>query len=62
MDSLRRDDIERARKTQPAEKARQTFDLIRTGIRLHRAALRDRMPSATEDEIEAALRRWLLRQ
>jgi hypothetical protein len=61
MDPLRRDDLERARRTTPAERARQAFELMRTGIRLRRAALRARFPEESEEQIEARLRRWLAR-
>jgi hypothetical protein len=61
MDALRRDDVERARATSPEEKARQAFDAMRTGIRLKRAALRERDPAASPEEIEQRLQRWLER-
>jgi hypothetical protein len=61
VDALRRDDIERARATSPEEKARQAFDAMRTGIRLKRAALRERDPQATAEQIEQRLQRWLER-
>jgi hypothetical protein len=61
MDALRRDDIERARCTPPAEKALQALDLMSAGIELRRAGLRARRPEATAAEIEAELRRWLVR-
>jgi hypothetical protein len=46
MDPLERDDIERARRTAPGERALQTIDLMRTGFRfrLKRTALRVRYP------------------
>ena len=61
MDPLRKDDLERARRTPVQERARQLFELIATGIRLQRVALRRRFPEATEDEIERRLRAWLAR-
>lgn len=61
MDPLRQDDLERARRTPLQERARQAFELMRTGIRLRRAALRTRYPEEREDQIEARLRRWLAR-
>ena len=61
MDRLRRDDIERARRTPPEERARQALAAMRDGIHLKHIALRAQMPGATEAEIDAALRRWLLR-
>jgi hypothetical protein len=59
VDALRRDDVERMRNTPPAEKAKQAFELMRTGIRLKRAALRARHPDATPDQIEHLLQAWL---
>lgn len=47
------------RNTPPAEKARQAFELMRTGIRLKRAALRARHPDASPDQIENLLQAWL---
>ncbi|MFS8068355.1 MAG: hypothetical protein ACMG6S_18515 [Byssovorax sp.] len=61
MDRLRQDDLERARRTPVEERARQTLELMSTGIRLQRVALRRRFPEATEDEIERRLRAWLAR-
>ena len=61
MDRLRRDDLERARRTPIAERARQALELMSTGIRLQRIALRRRFPAATEEEIERRLRAWLAR-
>ena len=61
MDPLRRDDIERARRTPPSEKARQALELMRVGIELRRAGIRSRYPLATEAEIDQALREWLIR-
>jgi hypothetical protein len=62
MDPLRRDDIERARRTPPEVRAAQAFEAMRTGIRLRRAALRIRHPDASDAAIEALLRRWLARE
>jgi hypothetical protein len=59
MDPLERDDIERARRTPPGERALQTIDLMRTGFRLKRTALRVRYHAKSEEEIEARFRRWL---
>jgi hypothetical protein len=61
MDRLRMDDIERAQRTTPEERARQALGLMRMGIRLQRIALRQRLPAASEAEIEQRLRRWLAR-
>jgi hypothetical protein len=61
MDRLRHDDLERARRTPIEERARQTLEMMATGIRLQRVALRSRYPEATEEEIEQRLRAWLAR-
>jgi phosphohistidine phosphatase SixA len=61
MDPLRLDDIQRARATSPEERARQTLEAMRTGIRFKRAALEVRFPSATSAEIDSLLQRWLER-
>jgi hypothetical protein len=61
VDPLRRDDLERARHTPIEERGRQALELMRTGIRLRRIALRTRFPEASEEEIEERLRRWLAR-
>ena len=58
-DPLHEDDVALARRTTPTERARQTLDLMRTGYRLKRAALRARYPRAPEEEIEALFQRWL---
>ena len=61
MDRLRQDDLDRARRTPVEERARQTLEMMATGIRLQRVALRRRFPEATEDAIERRLRAWLAR-
>ena len=47
------------RRTPPEEKARQAFELMRSGIALKRVALRIRNPDASDDEVEALLDAWL---
>jgi hypothetical protein len=59
VDPLRKDDVAEMHAASPEEKARQAFDLMRTGIRLKRASLRERHPDATDEEIDAMLREWL---
>lgn len=59
MDLLRRDDLERARRTAPSEKLVQAVELMTLGIELRRAGIRARKPSASEAEVEEELRRWL---
>ena len=61
MDSLRRDDIERAQATSPEERARQALEAMRTGLRLKRAALIARFPGAAGEEIDGLMQRWLER-
>jgi len=59
VDPLSQDDIETMRASTAEEKARQAFDLMRTGIRMKRAGLRARNPDASVEEIDAMLRAWL---
>jgi hypothetical protein len=61
VDPLRSDDLARARAASPEERARDALSAMRTGIRLKEAALRLRNPSASDEEIEAMLCRWLER-
>lgn len=60
MNSLRQHDQEISRQTTPGKKLRQTLELMETGIRLKRAALRNAQPKASETEIDQALERWLI--
>jgi hypothetical protein len=60
MDPLRRDDIERARRQTPEEKARRALEMMRVGTQLKRAGLRSRHPGETDEQIEERLRQWLL--
>jgi hypothetical protein len=62
VDALRRDDIERARSTTPSERLQQAVQTMVDGIRLKRAALRDRFPGASDAEIAERLERWLRRE
>lgn len=59
MDSLAQHDLELARQTSPAEKLAQALELMETGIRLKRAALRNERPHDSDDEIEKAMAQWL---
>jgi hypothetical protein len=61
METLRHDDIERARLTPPEEKAKQAFALMRFGIKLQRSKLRQAFPDETEEQIRQRLRRWMAR-
>jgi hypothetical protein len=60
MDALAADDLETRRRTSPEEKLAMALELAEAGIRLKRAALRQALPDATEEDVEAALERWLL--
>jgi hypothetical protein len=61
MDPLRRDDIERARKATPEEKAAQALDMADAALWLKRAGLRARYPQESDSQIEQRLRDWLLK-
>jgi hypothetical protein len=60
MDALTADDVETSRQTAPAEKLAQALEMAEAGIRLKRAGLRSALPDATEEDVDAALERWLL--
>jgi len=60
VDLLLENDIETSRAASPEEKLAQAVELMETGIRLKRAALRHALPEATELEIDGALERWLI--
>jgi hypothetical protein len=59
VDPLLLDDIEQSKRTDPSEKLAQALDLMATGIRLKRVALRAAHPGASDVDIEAQLERWL---
>jgi hypothetical protein len=61
METLRRDDIERARRTPPEEKARQALALMRFGINLQRSKLQQAFPHESQEQIAQRLRRWMAR-
>lgn len=61
VDPLRKSDIERMKLTPPEERLRAVFAVVDAGVRIRLATLRAKRPDATEIEIEAALREWLLR-
>ena len=60
MDALAADDLETSRRTPPEEKLVQAFELADAGIRFKRAALRHASPDSSEEDVDAALERWLL--
>jgi hypothetical protein len=59
LDPLRLDDLESARRSSPERRALQALDMMRTGFRLKRAALRVRHPAETEAQLDTRFRRWL---
>jgi len=59
VDALLRHDIELNRTTDPSEKLVQALEMMATGIRLKRAALRVARPHVPDTEIDAELERWL---
>lgn len=61
MDRLERDDLERARRTSPEERAVQLIQVIRAGFALKRSALRARLPGASQEELDQRFARWLER-
>jgi hypothetical protein len=58
VDALRRDDIERARRT-PSERLSRALDAMAAGIQLKRDSLRQRFPTASPPELEAMIDHWL---
>jgi hypothetical protein len=59
VDLLTESDRELARKLTPAEKLAQALELMETGIRLKRSALRQSHPEASPEAIEKMLADWL---
>jgi len=59
VDALRKDDLERARRTAPGEKLRQALELMQLGIDMRRRKLRAADPAASEQEIDARLFAWM---
>jgi hypothetical protein len=59
VDPLLQDDIERSRTTSPEEKLAQALEMMATGIRLKRAALRAAQPGLSEHDLDDQLERWL---
>jgi len=60
MDALRASDIALARATPLEEKAQQTLAAMEFGFELKRASLKASHPHASDSELEAMFRRWLL--
>ena len=59
MDPLLANDIEVSLRTPPSEKLAQALELMATGLRLKRAALRNALPDAAEADIDSAMQAWL---
>lgn len=59
MEALRQDDLERARRTPPEEKAKQAFALMRFGIKVQRSKLRQQLPEESDEQIKQRLLRWM---
>lgn len=59
MDRLTEHDLALSRETPPAAKLQQALQLMATGIRLRRAALRRESPESPASEIQRRLEAWL---
>jgi len=59
MDPLERSDLELERALTPAQKLAQAIDVMATGLRLKRQALRRDHPTASNEELEALYLAWL---
>lgn len=59
MDPLAQDDLTSAQKASPEEKLRLALELMAAGFRLERAALRQRHPHASEEDIIRLFEDWL---
>ena len=57
---MRRDDILRAQKQSPEEKARLALEMMRVGTQLKRTSFRVRYPDETDAQIEERVRQWIL--
>lgn len=60
VDATRDDDLRTARETPPSVKLRQAVEMMRAGLRLQRAKLRQQLPNASAAELERAYEVWLL--
>jgi hypothetical protein len=61
MEELRQDDLERARRMSPEERAKQAFALMRFGIKLQRSKLQRDFPDEPDEQIRQRLLRWMAR-
>ena len=59
MDALEAYDRQLAHELTPSAKLAQALDMMRTGIRLKRSALRRQYPEAEEADIDRRLAAWL---
>ena len=58
-DPFREHDVEVSRRDSPAKKLAQALEMMESGFRLKRAALRHLRKDATSQELEEAMTRWL---
>lgn len=61
VDALEAHDRELANELTPSAKLAQALEMMRTGIRLERSALRRQYPEADEADIDRRLAAWLSR-
>jgi len=59
VDAFEANDRLDAQTSSPAQKLAQSLEMMSTGIRLKRLALRQRFPTADEPEIDRLLTAWL---
>jgi len=59
VDSLDRSDLLLERSLTPKEKLAQALEVMTTGLRLKRQALKREHPEASADELERLYRAWL---
>jgi hypothetical protein len=59
VDAFERSDLDLERELTPAQKLAQALDLMATGLRLKRQALRRTHPDASDEELERLYLAWL---
>ncbi len=59
MDAIEKNNLENDIKTSPETKLLQAIQLMASGFQLKRAALTQRTPGASDEEVEAAFLAWL---
>jgi len=60
VDPLREQDIVASQRERPEVKFRQAIEMMATGLKLKRAALRQQNPQASEEEIQQLFEQWLV--